>query len=157
MASYDNINKITCYNYIKNINLRNKTKDFLLKELFLNEKEFNENRINFGIIINNKSTIYENNYNLKNKSKVKKESINKSVIVTGKRRGSIKKINRRSSMPNFNHLRKRGTSNTLKIFKKSEIKGKYLDVPPTNFISERRYCDNKNSSMIVLMLLNLIF
>ena len=146
-ASYENINKITCYKYIKNIHLRNKTKDFLLKEIVLNENKINESRISSDLIFNNKNTIYENKYNLKNKSKIKKEKDkNKSVIVTGRKRANSKKINKRVTMPNFKRLTKRSTSSRINILrKKSGIKEQYLNASTTNFIPSKTNNYNKNS------------
>ena len=150
-ASYDNINKIAHYKYIKSINLRNKTKDFLLKEILLSENKFNESRISSDLIFNNKSTIYENKYNIKNKSKFKKEEdINKSVIVTVRKRGSSKKINKRGTMPNFKHPTKRSTSSRVNILrKKSEVKGQHLNGSTTNFISTK-VNGNRNSSRSII-------
>ena len=149
-ASYDNINKITCYKYIKSIKLRKKTKDFLLKEILLNENKLNESRISSDLIFNNKSTFYENNYNLKNKSKMKKEEdINKSAIVTVRKRGSSKKINKRGTMPIFKHLTKRSTTSKVNILrKKSDVR--VLNGSTTNFISTKANCGKKNSSISII-------
>ena len=57
-ASYENINEITCNKYIKNSILRNRTKEFLLKECGNNINKNDESKLSIDCKLN-KSIITE--------------------------------------------------------------------------------------------------
>ena len=111
-AAYENINEITCNKYIKNNKLRNKTKEFLLKECSIkneDNKKVSESEISpyFNCF---KSLIYDKKNRIKNKRE--SEKINKTDILSTNLEKN-KKFNSRGSMPNF----KFNSSNNIKLLK----------------------------------------
>ena len=120
-SSYENINKITKDTYIKNNKLREKTKNFLLKEytFFLSENKINENKTSTDANFD-KSALFEPKFNLKNKNKLKKmdsEEINKSAILP-KRKKEMHKIKNRGTMKSFKNMRTVST-NRINTFSKN--------------------------------------
>ena len=102
-ASYENINEITNHKYIKNKCLRNKTKNFLIKESFHNigsDKKMSESKISsdYNLI---KSLISEKKLSLKKTTKTKRydsENMNKTGIILKKKR-----FNSRNSLTNISN------------------------------------------------------
>ena len=123
-ASYENLNEITNNKYIKDNVLRNKTKEFLLKECISDS-----NKKNFGSKISSelvKSLVSEKKVSLKSYSKVSKkisnDQINKSEILSRRNREKTQKISKRSSMPNikFNKRTITGRLKNLNLDKKKQ-------------------------------------
>jgi len=122
-ALYENINNITNNKYIKNISLRNKTKEFLLKECrsrYENDKKISESKIssdnNFFKNLNN-----DKKNNINNNGKIKKkefEKINKTEIILKRNSEKKKKFNIRSSLPSS----KMDNNSYIKKFKNSDNK-----------------------------------
>ena len=106
-ASYENINEITNHKYIKNKCLRNKTKNFLIKESFHNigsDKKMSESKISsdYNLI---KSLISEKKLSLKKTTKTKRydsENMNKTGIILKKKRFNSR--NSLTNIPNYNFL-----------------------------------------------------
>ena len=113
-ASYENINEITSNKYIKNNALRNRTKEFLLKQCeYGNENEKNISGSKISSDFNYfKSLIYDKKNNIKNNGKIKKREsekrINKITEINLRNTEKNKKYNtNRCSMPDFkfdNHI-----------------------------------------------------
>ena len=125
LASYENINDITCNKYIKNQILRKKTKEFLLKECSnsFNEPKTNESRISSESNLF-KTMIFENtNRKRKNKLiKMNSDSINKSDIILRRKKEAFQN-NKRGSMPSFKYKRE-GSTPKIKITTKSTLKNR---------------------------------
>ena len=105
-STYENINEITGNKYIKNNALRNKTKEFLVKEcLYGNEnvKKKSDIKIStdfscFKNLINDKKNIFKINGKLINRESDKIMSHNESLFKCSEK---SKKYSRRGSLPNF--------------------------------------------------------
>ena len=138
-ASYENINEITNNKYIKDNALRNKTKEFLLKEC---NSETNKKK--FGSKISSefvKSLVSEKKISLKTYSKVTKkisdDQINKSEILPRRNREKTQKISKRTSMPNIK-LSKRTITGRVRNFnldkKKQSLNSSNID----NFFEKKQ-------------------
>lgn len=106
-ASYENINEITNYKYIKNKYLRNKTKNFLIKESFHkigSDKKVSESKISSDYNLF-KSLISEKKLSLRKTTKTKRydnENMNKSGIIL--RKNKFNSRNTLTNLPNYNFI-----------------------------------------------------
>ena len=127
-SSYENINNITSNAYIKNNKLREKTKNFLIKEstFFITANKINENSISIDSNIF-KSTLFENK--LINKNKIKNLDfldMNKSDFLpkTKKENNNNHSIKNRRSLPN-NKPTRTVSNNKVNSFSKNTDKKRF--------------------------------
>jgi hypothetical protein len=125
-ASYENINEITCNKYIKNKILRNRTKEFLLKECSNNLNNIEDSKISIDNKLN-KSIITETHGKIE---KFESQDMNKSEIIP---------IRNKMKSPNISgsfKFRRRKSCNKLSPFSKNiERKRPYLfNCQSDNFI-----------------------
>lgn len=114
-ASYENINEITCNKYIKNSILRNRTKEFLLKECGNNADESKisiDNKINKSIITESKGKM----------EKVESIDMNKSEILPTRNMMRYPKI----SASNFRYGRRKSCHKISSYGKNIDKKRPYL-------------------------------
>ena len=123
-ASYENLNEITNNKYIKDNALRNKTKEFLLKECISdNNKKIFGSKISSELV---KSLVSEKKISLKTfrnvSKKISDDQINKSEILPNRNREKSQKISKRSSVPNikFNNRTITGRKKNLNLDKKRQ-------------------------------------
>jgi hypothetical protein len=144
-ASYENINEITSYKYIKNKFLRYKTKEFLLKECshFLNEQRLYESRLSSDRKF--RSTVYENNSNnFKSVDRLRKNDSNISETIPKRKKDIIHNIRMRGSMPMFKYKRE-GSTPKIKIDPKLTLKNhstffgnSQLDMSKNNYYGKKK-------------------
>ena len=116
-ALYENINEITCNKYSKNNTLRNKTKEFLMKEcsIYQNDKKISESKISSDLNFS-KNFINDKKSSSKNGSKIIKRGsdiINQSEIIPKRNSYKIRKNNNRTSLPNLRKIRNKHFSNNF--------------------------------------------
>jgi len=117
-ASYENINEITCNKYIKNSILRNRTKEFLLKECGNNMNNNDESKLSIDNKIN-KSIITERHGKME---KFESEDMNKSEILPTRNKMKYPKM---SGTP-FKFGRRKSCNKIGSIGKNIEKKRPYL-------------------------------
>ena len=143
-SSYENINKITNYQYISDNNLRKKTKMFLLDEcnaqIIKNVKKPSEkcassicnkgNNMSSSLLtseINNKSNIYDHSKTIE---KYTKKSIKRTSMATTKHKFNMSTINKKNTF--FNKLRNSlGDNDPDKKLQKENL-GKNLTISKDN-------------------------
>ena len=149
-AAYENINEITSHKYIKNSKLRDKTKEFLLKESAcdLSANKIGESRVSSEHFVN-KSTIFENNIILNKLKKFDKESINRSerLPMTSKQNH---KIGKRGTISTFGNIRRGNTSKKINNLSTKKYDKKFMNISQQNNIIGRNQSLKRRSTKNIL-------